>query len=100
MHITFKPFSPTVSESERTISTPLDRPPTASLASLALGGESLNGWDGVLCTLVNKTPLLGVAPQEDDDDEPQNPGTHPGFHDVHGAHQGTTGPNPVPYRLS
>lgn len=70
MHITIKSFSPTVSESERTISTPLDRPPTASFASLALGGESLNGWDGVLYTFVNKTPLLGVAPQEDDDDEP------------------------------
>jgi sorting nexin-1/2 len=69
VHIPFTPSSPTVSESNRVISTPLDQPPTTSFASLALGGESFNGWDGAQSTFVNNASLPSVAPQEDDDDD-------------------------------
>jgi sorting nexin-1/2 len=152
IHIPFTPSSPTVSESNRVISTPLDQPPTTSFASLALGGESFNGWDGAQSTFVNNASLPSVAPQEDDDDDdddkplrprPVSPSSyclsgvqlmlvvapasnnarqegnwpatsvhdysrgpskgwrpHPSLHDVHGAHQGMTGPNSVTYRLS
>jgi sorting nexin-1/2 len=65
----FNPSSPTVSESNRTISSPLDQPPTTSFASLALGGESFNGWDGSQSTFVNNASLPSVAPQEEDDDD-------------------------------
>ena len=69
VHIPFNPASPTVSESNRVISTPLDQPPTTSFASLALGGESFNGWDGAQSTFVNNASLPSVAPQDDDDDD-------------------------------
>lgn len=85
VHIPFTPSSPTVSESNRVISTPLDQPPTTSFASLALGGESFNGWDGAQSTFVNNASLPSVAPQEDDDDDdddkplrPRPPPTTPG----------------------
>jgi sorting nexin-1/2 len=68
VHIPFNPSSPTVSESNRVFS-PLDQPPTTSFASLALGGESFNGWDGSQSTFVNNASLPSAAPQEDDDDD-------------------------------
>ena len=73
VHIPFNPSSPTVSESNRVISTPLDQPPTTSFASLALGGESFNGWDGAQSTFVNNASLPSVAPQDDDDDDDDKP---------------------------
>ena len=73
VHIPFNPSSPTVSESNRVISTPLDQPPITSFASLALGGESFNGWDGAQSTFVNNASLPSVAPQDDDDDDDDKP---------------------------
>ncbi|KAI9451700.1 Vps5-domain-containing protein [Lactarius psammicola] len=69
VHLPFNPSSPTVSETNRVISSPLDRAPTTSFASLALGGESFGGWDGAQSTFVNNASLPSVAPQEDDDDD-------------------------------
>ena len=46
LHVPFNPSSPTASESNRVISTPLDQPLTASFATRAMGEESFNGGDG------------------------------------------------------
>ena len=73
MHIPFNPSSPTASESNRVISTPLDQAPTTSFASLALGGESFNGWDGAQSTFINNASLPSIAPQEEDDDDDDKP---------------------------
>jgi sorting nexin-1/2 len=68
-HPPFNPSSPTVSDSQRVISTPLDQPPVTSFASLALGGESFNGWDGAQSTFVNNASMPSSAQEEDDDDD-------------------------------
>ncbi|KAI0272519.1 Vps5 C terminal like-domain-containing protein [Gloeopeniophorella convolvens] len=62
--------SPTISESQRAaISSPLDQPPVTSFASLALGGESFNGWDGAQSAFVGTTTLPSSTQDEDDDDD-------------------------------
>ncbi|KAH9066714.1 Vps5-domain-containing protein [Lactarius vividus] len=78
VHLPFNP-SPTVSESNRVISSPLDQPPTTSFASLALGGESFGGWDNAHGTFANNASLPSVSPEkddvddDDDDDKPLRP---------------------------
>ncbi|KAI0255922.1 Vps5 C terminal like-domain-containing protein [Lactifluus subvellereus] len=82
VHVPFNPSSPIVSDSQRVISTPLDQPPIPSFASLALGGESFNGWDGAQSTFVNNASMPSSAREEDDDDDdkplrPRPPQTEP-----------------------
>ncbi|KAH9019146.1 Vps5 C terminal like-domain-containing protein [Lactarius hengduanensis] len=79
VHLPFNP-SPTVSESNRVISSPLDQPPTTSFASLALGGESFGGWDTAHSTFAHNSSLPSVSPEkddvdddDDDDDKPLRP---------------------------
>ncbi|KAI9440594.1 Vps5-domain-containing protein [Lactarius indigo] len=76
VHLPFNP-SPTVSESNRVISSPLDQLPTTSFASLALGGESFGGWDNAHSTFANNASMP-VSPEkgdddDDDDDKPLRP---------------------------
>ncbi|KAH9000351.1 Vps5-domain-containing protein [Lactarius akahatsu] len=79
VHLPFNPSSPTVSESNRVISSPLDQPPTTSFASLALGGESFGGWDTAHSTFAHNASLPSVSPEkddvddDDDDDKPLRP---------------------------
>ncbi|KAI9458113.1 Vps5-domain-containing protein [Russula earlei] len=68
-HLTFDSSSPTISDPHRVISTPLDQPPVTAFASLALGGESFNEWDGAQSVFVNNTSIPTVAQEEDDDDD-------------------------------
>jgi sorting nexin-1/2 len=65
----FDASSPTVSDSQRVISSPLDQPPVAAFASLALGGESFNGFDGTQSVFVGNTPFASSAQEEEDDDD-------------------------------
>ena len=57
------------SDSRRVISSPLDQPPVAGFASLALGGESFNGFDGGQSAFVNDASYPCSAREEDDDDK-------------------------------
>jgi sorting nexin-1/2 len=65
----FDASSPTVSDSQRIISSPLDQPPVTAFASLALGGESFNGFDGTQSAFVGNTPFASSAQEEEDDDD-------------------------------
>jgi len=65
----FDPSSPIVSDPSRVIATPLDQPPATAFSSLALGGESFNGWDGAQSAFVNNTSIPSSAQEEDDDDD-------------------------------
>jgi sorting nexin-1/2 len=65
----FDSSSPTVSDSQHVISSPLDQPPVAAFASLALGGESFNGFDGMQSVFVGSTSFPSSAQEEDDDDD-------------------------------
>jgi sorting nexin-1/2 len=40
-----------------------------AFASLALGGESFNGWDGAQSAFVNNTSISSSAQEEDDEDD-------------------------------
>ncbi|KAI0305858.1 Vps5 C terminal like-domain-containing protein [Multifurca ochricompacta] len=79
VHLPFNPSSPSSSDPHRVISTPLDQPPITSFASLALGGESFNGWDGAQSAFINNASLPSSAPKQDDvdddddDDKPLRP---------------------------
>ncbi|KAH9004759.1 Vps5-domain-containing protein [Lactarius hatsudake] len=74
VHLPFNPSSPTVSESNRVISSPLDQPQTTSFASLALGGESFGGWDTAHSTFAHNASLPNVSPEKDDvDDDDDKP---------------------------
>jgi sorting nexin-1/2 len=68
-HFPFDSSSSTDSDSHRVISTPLDQPPVTAFASLALGGESFNGWDGAQSAFVNHTSIPSSVQEEDDDDD-------------------------------
>jgi sorting nexin-1/2 len=74
-HPPFDPSSSTVDDSHRVISSPLDQPPVAAFASLALGGESFNGFDGAQSAFVNSTshPSTAQDEEEDDDDDDDKP---------------------------
>jgi sorting nexin-1/2 len=65
----FDTSSPTVSDSQRIVSSPLDQPPVTAFASLALGGESFNGFDGTQSAFVGNTPFASSAQEEGDDDD-------------------------------
>jgi len=70
-HLTFDSSPPAVSDPHRVISSPLDQPPVAAFASLALGGESFNGFDGAQSAFINSAsfPTSTREPEEDDDDD-------------------------------
>jgi sorting nexin-1/2 len=68
-HFPFDSSSSTDSDSHRVISTPLDQPPVTAFASLALGGESFNGWDGAQSAFVNHASIPSSVQEEDDDDD-------------------------------
>ncbi len=68
-HVPFDSSSSTESDSHRVISTPLDQPPVTAFASLALGGESFNGWDGAQSAFVNHASVPSSMQEEDDDDD-------------------------------
>lgn len=76
-HPPFDSSSSTVGDSHRVISSPLDQPPVAAFASLALGGESFNGFDGAQSAFVNSASQPSTAQDEeeedDDDDKPLLP---------------------------
>lgn len=69
IHVPYDSPSSTESDSHRAISTPLDQPPVTAFASLALGGESFNGWDGAQSAFVNHTSIPSSVQEEDDDDD-------------------------------
>ena len=73
IHVPFDSSSSTESDSHRVISTPLDQPPVTAFSSLALGGESFNGWDGAQSAFVNHVPIPSSAQEEDDDDDDDKP---------------------------
>jgi sorting nexin-1/2 len=73
IHVPFDSSSSTESDSHRVISTPLDQPPVTAFASLALGGESFNGWDGSQSAFVNHASIPSFAQEEDDDDDDDKP---------------------------
>jgi len=68
-HLPFDSSLSTVSDSHRVISSPLDQPPVAAFASLALGGESFNGFDGAQSAFVNNASHPSIAQEEEDDDD-------------------------------
>jgi len=68
-HLPFDTSSSTASDSHRVISSPLDRPPVAAFASLALGGESFNGFDGAQSAFVNHASHPSTTQEEEDDDD-------------------------------
>lgn len=72
-HFPFDSSSSTDSDSHRVISTPLDQPAVAAFASLALGGESFNGWDGAQSAFVNHASIPSSVQEEDDDDDDDKP---------------------------
>ena len=69
IHVPFDSSSSTESDLHRVISSPLDQPPATAFASLALGGESFNGWDGAQSAFVNHTSTPSSAQEKDDDDD-------------------------------
>ncbi len=73
IRVPFDSSSSTESDSHRVISTPLDQPPVTAFASLALGGESFNGWDGAQSTFVNHASIPSSVQEEDDDDDDDKP---------------------------
>ena len=80
IHVPFNSSSSTESESQHVISSPLDQPPVTAFASLALGGESFNGWDGAQSAFVNHASIPSSVQEEDngdddddDDDKPLRP---------------------------
>ena len=68
-HVPFDSSPSTESDSHRVISSPLDQPPVTAFSSLALGGESFNGWDGAQGAFVNHASIPSVVQGEDDDDD-------------------------------
>jgi sorting nexin-1/2 len=73
VHVPSSSSSPTASDSHRAISSPLDQPPVTPFASLALGGESFNGWDGAQSTFVNNASFPSSAQEEEEDDDDDKP---------------------------
>jgi sorting nexin-1/2 len=69
IHVPLDSSSSTESDSHRVISSPLDQPPVTAFASLALGGESFNGWDGAQSAFVNHASIPSSVQEEDDDDD-------------------------------
>jgi sorting nexin-1/2 len=69
IHVPFDSSSSTESDSHRVISTPLDQPPVTAFASLALGGESFNGWDAAQSAFVSHASIPSSVQEEDDDDD-------------------------------
>jgi sorting nexin-1/2 len=69
IHVPIDSSSSTESDSHRVISSPLDQPPVTAFASLALGGESFNGWDGAQSAFVNHASIPSSVQEEDDDDD-------------------------------
>lgn len=69
VHLPFDSSSLTVSDSHHVISTPLDQPPITPFSSLALGGESFNGWDGAQSSFINNASFPSSTQEDDDDDE-------------------------------
>lgn len=70
IHVPFDSSSSTESNSpHHVITSPLDQPPVTAFASLALGGESFNGWDGAQSAFVNHASIPSSVQEEDDDDE-------------------------------
>ena len=65
----FDSSSSTDSDAHRVITSPLDQPPVTAFASLALGGESFNGWDGAQSAFVNHASIPSSTQEEDDDDD-------------------------------
>jgi sorting nexin-1/2 len=69
IHFPIESSSSTDSDTHRVITSPLDQPPVAAFASLALGGESFNGWDGAQSAFVNHASIPSSVQEEDDDDD-------------------------------
>ena len=69
IHVPFDSSSSTESDSHRVISSPLDQPPVTAFSSLALGGESFNGWDGAQSAFVNHASIPSSVQEEEDDDD-------------------------------
>ena len=72
-HPPFDSSLSTVSDSYRVISSPLDQPPVAAFARIALGGESFSGFDGAQSAFVNNASHPSSAQEEDDDDDDDKP---------------------------
>ncbi|KAI0285806.1 Vps5 C terminal like-domain-containing protein [Russula aff. rugulosa BPL654] len=73
IHVPFDSSSSTESDSHHVISSPLDQPPVTAFASLALGGESFNGWDGEQSAFVNHSSIPSFVQEEHDDDDDDKP---------------------------
>ena len=73
IHFPIESSSSTDSDAHRVITSPLDQPPVAAFASLALGGESFNGWDGAQSAFVNHASIPSSVQGEDDDDDDDKP---------------------------
>ena len=79
IHVPLDSSSSTESDPHRVISSPLDQPPVTAFSSLALGGESFNGWDGAQSAFVNHASIPNSVQEEeeddndDDDDKPLRP---------------------------
>ena len=69
IHFPIDSSSSTDSDAHHVITSPLDQPPVAAFASLALGGESFNGWDGAQSAFVNHASIPSSVQEEDDDDD-------------------------------
>ena len=68
IHVALDSSSSTESDSHHVISSPLDQPPVTAFASLALGGESFNGWDGAQSAFVNHASIPSSVQEDDDND--------------------------------
>ena len=68
-HVPFDSSSSTERDSHRVISSPLDQPPVTAFSSLALGGESFNGWDGAQSAFVNHASIPSFVQGEENDDD-------------------------------
>ncbi|KAI0343027.1 Vps5-domain-containing protein [Trametopsis cervina] len=70
------PFAPQRTSFERPFLSPLEQPQSIerSFASLAIGGETLNGWQGSQSTFVGPSkPVPTLQENEDDDDDDDKP---------------------------